>query len=267
MVMIGTKLCHHCGEQQALSSFPKRSSSKDGHSSTCKKCYSEYNKKYYEANKERYKKTRAEYYKNHIEKCKAQHKRYREAHPWVSTEHTRSVHREWYANRTEEQKERMKIQNREYQRANKDKVSKWHKKYRETHKEQLREASKRYRVTNRIKINSSHIERLHTDSGYRMKEQIRNMIRYAFRSKGHHKNSRTKEIVGCDLDFLCEYLFKTWERNYGKPWNGEPYHIDHIIPLATAETEEEVRRLCHYTNLQLLTPEDNMAKGDKITRL
>ena len=38
-------------------------------------------------------------------------------------------------------------------------------------------------------------------------------------------------------------------------------YIDHIVPLATATTENEVLKLCHYKNLQLLTAEDNLAKG------
>lgn len=42
------------------------------------------------------------------------------------------------------------------------------------------------------------------------------------------------------------------------------YHIDHKIPLATAKSKEDIIKLCHYTNLQLLTAEDNMKKHDKI---
>lgn len=45
----------------------------------------------------------------------------------------------------------------------------------------------------------------------------------------------------------------TWE-NYGK-YNGELNHgwdIDHIIPLDSAETEEELLDLCKFTNLQPL---------------
>ena len=48
-----------------------------------------------------------------------------------------------------------------------------------------------------------------------------------------------------------------WD-NHGK------WHIDHIIPLSSAETEEEVYNLCHYTNLQPLWGEDNLKKGKKI---
>ena len=44
-----------------------------------------------------------------------------------------------------------------------------------------------------------------------------------------------------------------WE-NYGL-YNGQPdygWDIDHIIPLKTAKTEENIINLSHYTNLQPL---------------
>lgn len=42
------------------------------------------------------------------------------------------------------------------------------------------------------------------------------------------------------------------------------WHIDHIIPLSSAKTEEEVYKLCHYTNLQPLWAKENLSKGNKI---
>lgn len=49
----------------------------------------------------------------------------------------------------------------------------------------------------------------------------------------------------------------TWD-NYGK------WHIDHIVPLVSAKTEEEMYKLCHYTNLQPLWALDNIKKGDNL---
>jgi len=48
-----------------------------------------------------------------------------------------------------------------------------------------------------------------------------------------------------------------WE-NYGK------WHIDHIIPLASAKNKEEMENLFHYSNLQPLWASDNFKKSDKI---
>ena len=71
-------------------------------------------------------------------------------------------------------------------------------------------------------------------------------------------------MIGCTQEQLLEHLHKTWYDNYGTEYNGEPVHIDHIIPLSSAETEEDMYKLCYYTNLQYLKPEDNLAKSDSI---
>lgn len=102
------------------------------------------------------------------------------------------------------------------------------------------------------------------DPIFKLKEQIRNLIRNSYRRTGFHKNSKTADILGCDFDTLNSHLRATWLKNYGIEWDGEDYHIDHIVPLATAKTEDEVRALCHYDNLQMLKPSDNIAKSDKL---
>ena len=51
----------------------------------------------------------------------------------------------------------------------------------------------------------------------------------------------------------------TWD-NYG--YYG--WHIDHIITLSSVSSEDEVYKLCNYTNLQPLWAEDNLKKSNKI---
>ena len=64
---------------------------------------------------------------------------------------------------------------------------------------------------------------------------------------------------------LYAYLLQTFEETYGYPWDlQEPVHIDHIVPLATATTKEEVEKLCYYTNLRLIKAEDNWKKNKRL---
>ena len=99
---------------------------------------------------------------------------------------------------------------------------------------------------------------------FALTERVRHLIHISISKKGYTKKSKTQEIVGCTFEQLKEHLENTWYNNYGTPYNGEPVHIDHIIPLSSAKNEEDVIKLCHYTNLQYLKPEDNMKKHDKL---
>ena len=64
--------------------------------------------------------------------------------------------------------------------------------------------------------------------------------------------------------FLQEYLDTTFYVRYGRNYTKDDIlHIDHIIPLSTAKTVEDVNKLNHYTNLQYLLSFDNLSKGSK----
>lgn len=80
----------------------------------------------------------------------------------------------------------------------------------------------------------------------------------------------TLELIGCDRETFISHIEKqftegmTWE-NYGlKGW-----HVDHIIPLSSFDltVENEVKKACHYTNLQPLWWQDNLEKGNKVSIL
>ena len=81
------------------------------------------------------------------------------------------------------------------------------------------------------------------------------------------KRSQTFNIIGCSPKSLKEYIEKKFTE--GMSWDlvGKHIHIDHIIPLSSAKTEEEIYRLCHYTNLQPLWAKDNLVKSNKLDYL
>ena len=79
------------------------------------------------------------------------------------------------------------------------------------------------------------------------------------------RHNKTFIIIGCIPEYLKEHIENQftdgmcWE-NYGL----YGWHIDHIIPLSSANTEDEIYKLCHYTNLQPLWAEENMKKSNKL---
>ena len=71
--------------------------------------------------------------------------------------------------------------------------------------------------------------------------------------------------MGCSIESLISHLESQFKD--GMSWDNYGYygwHIDHIIPLSSVSSEDEVYKLCHYTNLQPLWAEDNLKKSNKI---
>jgi hypothetical protein len=116
---------------------------------------------------------------------------------------------------------------------------------------------------NREKYNSYWTKRKSEDPEFKLLSGIRSRISTYLKKQNITKKNKTFEIVGCDPEFLKEHLEKQFVS--GMTWeNRNEWHIDHIIPLSSAQTEEELYKLCHYTNLQPLWAEDNIKKSNKI---
>ena len=98
-------------------------------------------------------------------------------------------------------------------------------------------------------------------------ENVRTRIRTYFKLKNIDKKTNTFDIVGCSPEFLKEYLEKKFTEGMSWELMGQHIHIDHIIPLSSAKNEEELYKLCHYTNLQPLWAKDNLKKSNKIINL
>lgn len=115
------------------------------------------------------------------------------------------------------------------------------------------------------KFNKYRAKKRKEDSGYKAISNLRSGLNKLFRRKpSMNKNLNTLKLIGCSREELKSHLEKqfkpgmNWE-NYN--YNG--WHIDHIIPLSTAKTFEEIveKKLMHYTNLQPLWRLDNQKKG------
>jgi len=135
-------------------------------------------------------------------------------------------------------------------------------------KEHIKEKSKKNYSLNKekkIKYQTDYQrKRRNTDPLYKLKHSTSHLIRESLKNKGFKKNSKTIQILGCsyeDFKLYLESKFENWMNweNRGL-YNGEfnyGWDIDHIIPLYTAEIEEDIIRLNHYSNLQPLCSKIN----------
>ncbi len=239
------KHCPKCDRDLSKENFSKNAQLKDGLSCWCKECChnsyvqnkdkrAKWQKEYREKNREIILNKKAEYTRKNKAK-KAQYDK------------------EYY----QKNKQRKIEYQKQYLGKNKDVIYMRKKKYADAHKEKVTEYKVNYEK-----------ERRKTDQLYKFKGQIRHLIWLSFQRKNFKKKNLVSEILGCTEEEAQKHLYKTFFDNYGYEYDGkEDVHIDHIIPLKTAETEEDVKRLCHYTNLQLLKPTDNMKKSAKMPLL
>lgn len=173
-----------------------------------------------------------------------------------------------------------KNKSKKYYEVNKENLINLNKIYYVNNKEEVLDKAKIYREINKIRIKEyrqnhrkdrseyNNLKRRNDDL-FNLKYKLRNRIYKSIKIRGFSKKSKTYEILGCSYEECLKYLYEKAKLRYSdfKPEDfleKNKYHIDHIIPLETAKNEEEIIRLNHYTNLQLLKAEDNLRKSYKI---
>lgn len=147
----------------------------------------------------------------------------------------REKQRAWYASNKKQIRERIKAQRNDEKRA-------------------------KERAYRRIKYAS--------DPVYAISCRLRSYIATSvaiFEKKGVSRPG-AKIVLGCTFDEFNAHLEKQFLR--GMSWdNRNDWHIDHIVPLSTASTQDEVLALFHYSNLRPMWANDNIKKSDQITHL
>lgn len=139
--------------------------------------------------------------------------------------------------------------------------NKWRSEYYQSNKEIILERNKRYSKI----LQKNRKIKYHEDNLYKLRHILSCRMRDLLKLKSFNKTKSFNKVIGCPPIFLKEHLEKqftdgmSWENHGLYGW-----HVDHIIPLSSAKTEEEIYELCHYTNLQPLWAEDNLKKGVKI---
>ena len=279
------KICNKCKIEKNIQEFSfDKTSGK--YINTCKKCKVKATKKYYEEHKEEYQQYFQEYRENNKEKIdeyftkyridnaekrRAYSRQYNEEHKEqikIKSKKYREEHLEEFKKRDKEyalkHKKEIAARYKQWAKEHSEQLAQYNKQYREKNAEEISKKRKAYSKEHRKEITAYYLNKREEDPLFKLSTQVRGLIRISLKKNGYSKKSSTYDILGCDYQTLMIHLKETWLKNYGKEWNGEPYHIDHIIPLATATSEKEIIDLCYYKNLQMLTPKDNLVKNKYI---
>jgi hypothetical protein len=247
------KKCTKCEKVKSLDEFYNHKIGKNGKRHECKICTKNHNKEYNKKNKEKFSQHAKEYYKKNKEKF-SQHAK------------------EYY----KKNKEKILLQKKEYNKKNKEKNNKYNKEYRKNNKEKEKKRRALYRKKNKDKIllyRKKHKrkklkyvkkylkERRKIDPIFKLRGCISSNICGALKAQGYTKNTKTFNILKCDYDFFMQWL-------NGLASNGHTYgigdlHLDHVIPISLAQTEDEAYLLSHYSNYQLLSADENIVKGNR----
>ena len=254
-----TKVCSKCGLEKSLSEFYKDNQKKDGLTSICKICTNNRVKIYKEENSEKVKESKQKHYLKNKDKYSNLNQKWKKENPEYMSNYSklyyvknREILIECSRNYYETNKDNVLEKSKEYVKNNFDKTSDYQKKYREDNKEKLQNYKYYYSKNRR-----------ETDILFNLKNNVRHRVSEFLKVKNIRKKNKTFEIVGCSPQFLKEYLEKQFVD--GMTWESRSeWHIDHIIPLSSAKTEEELYKLCHYSNLQPLWAGDNLSKGTKV---
>lgn len=212
------KICRNCLEEKPINEFTKDCSGLLGCTSRCKRC--------------------------------------------SNTEESREYKNNYYLNN----KEKLNEIGKKYYVLNKEEYLKRAKKYYFENIELIKDYKKDWRKNNKDKTRNRRKSRILNDVIFKMRLSVyANVLSYFKRHLLGKKSRKTMDILGCSMEFFKEHIesqflnWMTWE-NYGNCEINEyncSWHLDHIIPISQAKTEEEIYLLNHWSNFQPLCSKIN----------
>lgn len=224
-----TKVCSKCNIEKLLDDFPNRKSNKDGKLAQCKDCnkISQHNN-YIKHKEDRLKKSKEYKIKN--------------------KEHKKKVDRARYLRQRED-----KLVYQKKQRLNKPEYMK---EYRIKNKDKIRKSTNNWRQ-----------KKYYSDLSYRLRNILQKRI--VANIRGYYKSQSTIELLGCSIEEFKTHLESQFHKDSRMNWETygpKGWHIDHIIPCASFNlSDPEQQKICfHYTNMQPLWWDLNIAKSNKI---
>lgn len=134
-------------------------------------------------------------------------------------------------------------------------------------KSRRKASSKAWAANNRPRIYQTRRANIQTRIGEHLRSALSNAIRAKqVRPKGPDRPSAVRHL-GCSIAELIQHIERLWQ--VGMSWENYSFrgwHIDHVIPLDAFDLtkDDHIKAVVHFTNLQPLWWDQNLAKGDSL---
>lgn len=177
------------------------------------------------------------------------------------TEAEKEKLREYFKSRYDRKRLELLEQKRKDYKSRVSVYQKRHEAYRKKNASALRESNRQWKVNNREYFR----RRYRDDVAYRITQLLRGRVYNAIRNK--QKAGSAVRDLGCSIDELIAHI----ERQFKDGWSwenwGDAWHLDHIYPIAAANTADRAQFLAvaNWRNLQPLCRVANLKKNAKVT--
>ena len=230
------RICTKCDIEKSLDKYSKSKKNKLGLRAQCKECDRNYRLDNSKSIKDYQKKYSLENRENSIKYLK----NYR-------VENRKYLKEKAKYNRIRDV-DIIKLRSKKYYKENKKKLLEKSKKYYKENKKEIVEKGRIYRK-----------EKRNNDPLFKLECNIRRLILHSFSKNITEKSLKTKKILGCSIQYFKNHLeskFEPWmnwqNRGLFNGKNNYGWDLDHIVPISSAKTKEELIKLNHYSNFQPL---------------
>jgi len=191
-------------------------------------------------------------------KCKACQRCYRE--------NNKQKHDAYIKKYRAENKERIAVSVKAYSEKNSDKIAGYLASYYDKNRDSILEMQKERKedIAQVRKVYKK--RRMREDPVYAMAHRLGVLMRNALKHSGYLKSRKTLEALGCTSAQFKDHLERQFLK--GMTWdNRDLWQLDHIMPISSAKTEQEVYDLSHMTNIRPMWAKENMVKSNNQTHL
>lgn len=226
------KKCSKCEVTKSLDCYHKDRTTKDGYKFKCKECALESVKQYADKNRDVINAKKTE----------------RRKDPKVK-EKEAVKYKEYY------HKPEVKKRYKEYRN-----IPEVKKRYEDYRNDPInKEKKKQQDIENRSERNEKKNKKYATNINFRLRALVASRLHKALT---RNKKSSTLEYLGCDINFLKQWLEFRFDENTSWDNFGSYWEIDHILPVYAFDLADEKQiNICfHWTNLQPLKTSENRSK-------